>query len=389
MQPFTINQPTQISFGPDALNQICAALKLIDVATALLVYGGNSLKQTGNYDKIVKVLHEAGIETVDFGGNTVPTPERLHDAADLAVKEEVQVVFGIGGSLCMDMSKAVAYGAKHPDFLEKMYGGQEVSNSEDRLLVVTVPTYPSGGSETDANSESEDPANKKRGTLVGVYPDYAVLDPEYTMTIGITQTAIASLTTFMQASVDYLGQPEPISDGLLRGILTAIPASLRVLQRDDTNYEARASLMWAGTMATSGYASAGKGGDWKWSIYDQMDIILDALGLPYRNTMLIFFKSWLLRNYDDHADEVNPYCQDILGIDTDHLKPADVKAMISTKLNALYHEFGLEPELHISEVERQEMAEKIEKRIALAEEEDPENKFSQADIDMYLDVLGR
>ena len=56
----------------------------------------------------------------------------------------------------MDIAKMIAFGAKHDDIWDYLTFKKPVAGKEDRLLIGSVPTYPSGGSEADASAEIDD-----------------------------------------------------------------------------------------------------------------------------------------------------------------------------------------------------------------------------------------
>ena len=163
---FQYYNPIHFHFGTDALEQlpeICKGHKV------LLVYGGGSIRRNGVYDKITSLLHENGIQFVEYGGQTAAAWQSILDGIELAKQEQADAVIEVGGASAMDTGKAIAFGAVH-DHLEDYIEGRAQPDHR-HLLNVIIPTYPSTGSE--ANGVCDIMEYKGGGTeLFGAWPDY-------------------------------------------------------------------------------------------------------------------------------------------------------------------------------------------------------------------------
>lgn len=74
---FTYSNPTKLHFGPNALDNLAEELQNYG-PSVLLVYGKQSIKKNGLYDKIIAILQAAGKTiTEDPGVMPNPTVEKL------------------------------------------------------------------------------------------------------------------------------------------------------------------------------------------------------------------------------------------------------------------------------------------------------------------------
>ncbi|WP_438351913.1 iron-containing alcohol dehydrogenase [Paenibacillus sp. FA6] len=117
---FTFKNPIRFYFGKDSLPNLSKELLKANAKKALLVYGANSLKESGNYDKITANLKESGILWFDFGGNSQPSLERIEEGIKFCKENDIQAVIGIGGATCIDMAKVIGYGVKNDNVWDEL-----------------------------------------------------------------------------------------------------------------------------------------------------------------------------------------------------------------------------------------------------------------------------
>ncbi|MBQ2747521.1 MAG: iron-containing alcohol dehydrogenase [Firmicutes bacterium] len=316
MKDFIYCKPTKIIFGKNAVEEVAGILAEQGKKKALLIFGGNSLKSTGTYDRIAGPLKAAGIEVVDCGGITAPEYKFLEPAMKLAKEEAVDVVIGIGGSTCMDFSKMVALAVKHDDIMDYLTY-EKMAKDGDAETIVTIPTYPSGGSETDEAAEVDYLPNGRHGGLYGMHADYAVLNPEFSYSLSPKLSAYGAMVVLHQTSVPYLGSGDsPITDGYNRVLIENLLKSLEIVVKDPENYNARANLMFASTQGTSGYQHCGKDLSWPFQIYDEVGIIRKLMGMKYREVFAAFMPHFVLAHSKYHVEDAKRYMIDIMGADS-------------------------------------------------------------------------
>ena len=281
----------------------------------MLVYGGGSIKRNGAYEQITAVLKAANIEYVDFGGNTNPWFGNVEKGVELAKAENVGCVIGIGGSTCMDMAKIIAVGAKHDNLWDMLTGVIPVDGSEDRLMIGAVPTFPSGGSEADAAAEIDNEKTGGHGAFYAYYPDFSILNPEFSYTLDPLATAYGAMVTFIQSSLNHMEGESAISERFTEGLLDVIRDSAETAIKEPTNYEARANQMYASVHGTWGIIGLGKEMTWTYSMYDYSGIMRKLMGLSYRQGFTVIFPSWLKAMAKYHGEEVKKYLVRVWNVD--------------------------------------------------------------------------
>jgi alcohol dehydrogenase YqhD (iron-dependent ADH family) len=311
MMDFTYLNPVSIHFGRDSVKQLPEEIRKYG-SRVLLVYGGNSLKASGNYDVITAELVRNGISWVDFGGNTAPSYRKVLEAIDLCKRENIDAIIGIGGCSCMDMAKIIAFGVKNDKLWDYLSHGLSPKGKET-LPVGEIPTFPSGGSEVDAAAEIDDFESGEHGALYGIHPAFAILNPEFTFSVDKKNTAYGALVTFAQACSCYLCGSGTIAGGFCETVLKAIIQSVKTALGKPDEYEARANLMWASALTTSGLLSCGK--ESSWSLYASESIAEKLFPVSYREAVAVIFPKWLREMALNHAENAYRYAVNVMCVE--------------------------------------------------------------------------
>lgn len=262
MNNFRFHAYTDIRFGK---GQVECLPELIAPhgQKVLMVYGGGSIRRNGLYDKVKELLKDF---TVFELGGVEPNPKitSVRDGVAICKKEKIDVVLAVGGGSTIDASKVIAGGAYYDgDPWDLVVDGSKIGKV---LPVVTVLTLAATGSEMNKNAViSNMETNEKLGTSSHDFiPQASVCDPEYLYTLPAGQTA-AGTADIMSHIFEQYFQKETrsfISDRFAESLLQTCIKYCPVALKEPENYEARANLMWASTLALNSLLSAGKGGAW-------------------------------------------------------------------------------------------------------------------------------
>ena len=263
MKNFVFHNPTKIIFGEGTLSQIGQEAKAYG-NRALLVYGMGSVKRNGAYDQAVASLQEAGVEIVEFPGvRSNPVLSYARQGVALAKAEQVDVVVALGGGSVIDTSKAIAAGAvTDTDILEFFVF---TSTVETALPLLTVVTIPAAGSEMNGGMVLTDEETlNKLGTCnyAPLYPKVSILDPTVTYTIPASYTAFSgadAMSHLLEGYFTHTDEWSPIQDRYVEGLCKSIMEATEKALADPNDYQGRATLMWAATMAFNDLSSSGIG----------------------------------------------------------------------------------------------------------------------------------
>ncbi len=262
MNDFVFYSPTKFVFGRDAVDKTGAEMAAMGFSTVLLVYGQGSVVRTGVLDRVKASLNAAGIQYVEAGG-VRPNPEVnwVRDAIAAARTAGVDGVLAVGGGSAIDAAKATAFGIPYDGDVWDFFSKKQPI--EKCLPIASVLTIPAAGSEASSSCViSNDAENHKLGVSGDIFrPKLAIMDPVVTFTLPVYQTAagvtdmIAHICERYFSGVGAVPVTDNIATGLVRSLMDA--AKRIMIQYDD--YDARAAVMWAGTLAHNDLAGCGRG----------------------------------------------------------------------------------------------------------------------------------
>lgn len=180
---FNYNLPVNILFGCDKINELGRETAKYG-KKALIVTGKRSSKESGLLEKSVELLANEGIDGVIFNEVTRnPLVSTVHQGAEIAKKENCDVVVALGGGSIMDAAKAIALIADNGgNAVDYMYGRK---TSDKALPLVLVPTTCGTGSEGNCYAVLTDgeTGDKKSIRSAAIYGKVSIVDPKLMMTM--------------------------------------------------------------------------------------------------------------------------------------------------------------------------------------------------------------
>ncbi|QSX32115.1 iron-containing alcohol dehydrogenase [Shewanella avicenniae] len=329
MNNFSFFNNTKIIFGEGQIAQL--AQEVPADATVMIVYGGGSIKKNGVFEQVTNALQ--GIKWVEFGG-IEPNPH--YDTCMKAVEQvnanNVDFLLAVGGGSVIDATKFIAAAAKHQgDAWEiiQSFGGAV----QGALPVGCVLTLAATGSEMNPTSvvTRADTQDKLFFNSDYVRPRFSILDPQTTYTLPARQVGNGVVDSFVHVLEQYVTYPvnakvqDRFAEGLLSTILEDGPKALTEPQ----NYEVRANLMWAATMALNGLIATGVPADWATHLIGQE--ITGLYGLDHGQTLAIVMPALWIYKLEQKREKLAQYGRRVLGVtDGDDLIAAE-KAIVRTR----------------------------------------------------------
>ena len=259
MLNFDLCTPTRVCFGRGRENEAGALIAAQGARRPLVCYGGGSALRSGLIDRVRASIEAAGLECVLLGGvQANPTAEFASYTARFAAEKGCDFLLAVGGGSVIDNVKMAAYCVR-TGWAPWDVTTHKVTPAE-RLGVGVILTIAATGSET-SNSAVLTNEGLKRGFSSDLNrPDFAIMNPELTFTLPPYQTACGVVDILMHTMERYMCTNEDnalvdeLSEGLLR---TVIAAGRRAMAQPD-DYEARAALMYAGSLSHNGLTGAGR-----------------------------------------------------------------------------------------------------------------------------------
>lgn len=263
---FNYYTPTKVVFGKDTELKVADLIREFGGTKVLIHYGGGSVIRSGLMKRVTDTLDGADISYVMLGG-AVPNPHLglVYEGIELCKKEGIDFLLAVGGGSAIDSAKAIGYGVTNEGDVWDFYDRKR--NVKACLPVGVILTLAATGSEmSDSSVITKEEGLVKRGYSSDYgRPKFAIMNPELTMTLPDYQTACGCTDIMMHTMERYFtnGGNMELTDSIAEGLLRTVKANAQILAKDPKNYDARAEVMWAGSLAHNGLTGCGNdGGDW-------------------------------------------------------------------------------------------------------------------------------
>lgn len=253
MNDFIFHNPDKVYFGRNQMQHLPEELMRFG-KRVLLVYGGGSIKRNGLYERITSLAKENGIELFELSG-VEPNPRHstVNRGAAICKKENINVILAAGGGSTIDCAKGIAAAAltEDGDIWPLVAGGVWVKKA---LPLIAILTNAATGSEMDvwaviSNMETNEKIGLGGDALI---PKAAFENPEYSYSLPSYQTACGAFDIFNHVLDNYYLAGDSTFDMILEmqeAVMRAVVKWAPVAMKEPENYEARANLMWASSMA--------------------------------------------------------------------------------------------------------------------------------------------
>ncbi len=365
MLNFNFTQPTEILFGKGQMDHVGDAAKKHGATKVLIVYGSERIKINGMFEKVTSSLRSAGLEHSEIGGiEPNPRLSSVNKGIEVAKRDKCDFILAVGGGSVIDAAKAISMGIKYDGdvwdfFLRK-------ATPMDAVPVASILTLAATGSEMNSgtvvtNWETQDklPAGSPL-----VLPKFSILDPENTYTVNEWQTASGTADIMSHILEQYFSPigGTHIQDRMCEAMLKTAMHYGPIAIKEPENYEARANLMWTGTLALNGLLSTGRYGDWA------VHMIEHAVSAIYDVThgagLALITPYWMEYTMTEkNVEKYYNFAVNVMGVPANEDKIIAAKEGIS-KLRAFFKAMGLPTKLSdfdIDDSRIEEMADKATK----------------------------
>lgn len=316
MEDFEYVSPTRFVFGRNAEEQVGVRLAERGAHTVLVHFGGRSALESGLIDRVRASLDEAGVAHVELGG-VRPNPEvtLVREGIALCREHGVDWVCAVGGGSVIDSAKAIATGACYEgdvwDFFETK------RQTADVLPLAVVLTIPAAGSEASKNTViSNDALGRKTGYGNDAQrPKLAFMNPVLTFTLPPYQTAAGITDMYchlLERFFDDVGAV-PVTDNLSLSLMKTVRAEAPRVMAEPENYDARANIMWAGTLCHQGLAGLGRHEDWATHALEHELSALDP-SITHGAGLAVMFPAWMEYVFDENPARFAFYGREVFGL---------------------------------------------------------------------------
>ena len=324
MLNFTIHTTTEVVFGRDIEGQIGPKLKKIGAHRVLVHFGGSSARSSGLLDRVEKSLFDAGLSFIELGGVS-PNPKvgMVRKGVELCKREGIDFILAVGGGSVIDSAKGIGMGvATGRDPWEFAATG---AAPEKTLSIATVLTLAASGSETSNSCVlTNEETKEKRGiTSQTNRPRISFLNPENTFTVSKFQTGCGIVDIMMHTLERYLtpqGGESDITDRIAEGVLIATRDAGRRALVNPNDYEARATLMWAGSVSHNDYTGCGRT---RLFPVHKLEHELSAFRdeIAHGAGLSVLFPAWALYEMERDIPRFAQLASRVLGVEMDFAHP--------------------------------------------------------------------
>ena len=314
LENFIFENPTKLIFGKDQLH---ALQKEIPVGKkVLLVYGGGSIKRSGLYDRVLSELAQIDVEVFELGG-VEPNPRisTVRKGVAICKEENIDFALAVGGGSVIDCTKAIVAGAKYDgdpwDIMSKKITVQEA------LPFGTVLTLAATGSEMNSGSVITNwETNEKLGWgSPHTFPQFSILDPVHTFSVPKNQTVYGIVDMMSHVFEQYFHPTThaPLQDRFCESVLLTVMETAPKLLEDLENYEHRATILYAGTIALNGTLQVGYQGDWaSHNIEHAVSAVYD---IPHGGGLAILFPNWMKHVLPENVERFKQLAVRVFAVD--------------------------------------------------------------------------
>ena len=261
MHSFEYFCPTEIIFGQGAENCIAEKIRKHGGNRVMVLYGGGSAIKSGLIPKIERLLLTGGLAALKVVGGVKPNPRvnfARHAIRD-AIDAKVDFILAVGGGSVIDTAKAVAFGALNPEADIWDYWSKKRPLGKS-LPVGVVLTIAAAGSETSDSAVLTDEESGKKAGNTTPRPAFAVMNPEFAMTVpryplicGIADIIMHTLERYF-SHVDGNEFTDMVAESLIKNVM----AQSKAILANPNDLHAMSEIMWCGSVSHTGFTGLGR-----------------------------------------------------------------------------------------------------------------------------------
>ncbi len=342
MDNFQFHSPTRFIFGKETENRVGSLAKEIGAQKLLVHYGGGSVIRSGLLDRVRKSLRDAGLVFVELSG-VKPNPEDtlVYEGIELCRKEDVDLILAVGGGSVIDSAKAIGLGSCYEGDFWDFYGGR--ASAEKTLPVATILTIAAAGSEGSESSViTKTDGMYKRGYSDDlIRPVFSILNPALTQTLPAYQTAAGAADIMAHIFERYFTNTRNVetTDRLCEGLLLSMLREVPKVLSDPNDYDARANIMWTGTVAHNNIVGVGRQQDW---CSHALEHELSALyGVTHGAGLAVVFPAWMKYTMSHDVMRFAQLAVRVFGCEMDFFNPERTALKGITRLEQFWRSCGL------------------------------------------------
>ena len=261
---FNFARIPHIIFGAGKLNELYDIIPKFG-NNVLFVIGGNSLQQSGIWDKITLRLESKSINFSMTSISSEPSPILIDEVATKFRDKNLNLVVGIGGGSVTDAGKAIsAMLTKNDSIKNYLEGVGDKTHDGKKIPYIAIPTTSGTGSEATKNaviSKVGPDGFKKSLRHDNLIPNIAIVDPQLMISCPSSISAACGMDAFTQLLEAYVSsRANPITDTLAyNGMKYMAENLLLACSTGSSDINLRAEMAYGSLLSGITLANAGLG----------------------------------------------------------------------------------------------------------------------------------
>ena len=309
----------------------------------LMVLGRQNARGSGLSSTITSNLAHHGVVADELWG-VAPNPsiEFAREGARIVREKGITGVLAVGGGSVIDCAKAIAAAAWHEGDPWELF--EKKIKPPNVLPIGCVLTLAATGSEANGNSVMSDPVTEKKLAWFHphAYPVFSILDPELTFTLPPEQTAYGAVDILSHVYEQFFHGVEEtdIQDGIAITLMRSVIEHAPVALAHPEDYDARAALMWASTLALNGIIAAGAEGDWTCHMLEHE--LSAKHGLAHGAGLAVVFPAWMRHVAARREKRFRLFLERVWGVSTRDVAPERLGHLAHDTVTRFYrHALGI------------------------------------------------
>ncbi len=365
MQNFKYYAPTYVAFGKDTQRQVADLIKKYGGTKVLLHYGGQSAIKSGLLPQVEADLKAAGIEYVALGG-VVPNPRvsLVRKGIEICREQGIDFILAVGGGSVIDSSKAISSGTFFDGDVWDLY--LKKAKATKYISIGCILTIPAAGSEMSDGSviTNEDGGLKKDYCVDEFRCKFAIMNPELTYTLPAWQTACGATDMMMHTMERYFTTADDmeVTNVLAESILKVVMQQAPIALKNPTDYNSRAQIMWAGSLAHNDLTGCGAIGDW--ATHNLEHGLSGMFDVSHGAGLAAVWGSWARYTRHNNLARFVRFAVNVMGVTQDFHSDENTAEAGIQAMERFFESIGMPTNIHdligreITDAEIEEMADK-------------------------------
>jgi len=258
IQNFSYYVPVNLVFGNGVVERT-GELASVYGKKAMIVTTGTFFKETGLVDRLQKNLAVAGVQSIYFSDvQANPLNTQIDTGAELAKKEKVDLLIGLGGGSAIDAAKGIAVAVGHNRKIWDFCIGKQIAEITCKTLpIIAISTTSGTGSEATQWAVITNPLTKEKPGIgnAHTFAKVAIVDPDLAQTLPPRMTAATGFDVLAHSIEAYTSAlATPVTDLMCEKAIRLVGRYLRRAVKNGNDKEARNGMAFANTMG--GFAIA-------------------------------------------------------------------------------------------------------------------------------------